>query len=213
MKVLQYEIILRDSCTFDCIRMNQQQSAAIKKSHYFMKKVTTHGIADTLGILFLLLLLTLNSGCFRGVYGFNNKVENMQVPRLMIESRSMNYGGSRDTSLTLPVSGTTILVESEPIVNEFDIINVDLVKVDMGLALALDLTDTGRRELYRRSVTNIGNRIVLTSNGKPIGARVLDGAITDGRLYTFVEIPDDELGQFVLDLKESIAELQTRYKY
>ena len=161
----------------------------------------------------LIALLTLTSGCFKGSYGFKNKVENMQVPRLMIESRGMNYAGSSAIELTLPISGSTIRVESRPIVNEFDIINAEMVKVDMGLALLLELTDTGRRELYRRSVTNNGNRVVLTSNEEAIGARVLDGVITDGKFYTFVEIPDDELGQFVLDLKASIAELQTRYKY
>ena len=161
----------------------------------------------------LLTLLVLTSGCFKGVYGYKKEIENMQVPRLMIESRGMDYAGSRGVKLTLPISGSTIQVESKPIVNEFDIINVEMVKVDIGLALMLELTDKGRRELYRRSVTNKGNRLVLTSNGEAIGARVLDGAITDGILYTFVEIPDDELGQFVLDLKASIAELQTRYKY
>lgn len=161
----------------------------------------------------LLALLAFTSGCFKGVYGFKNKVENMQVPRLMIESRGMDYAGSSAIKLTLPISGTTIKVESAPIVNEFDIINAEMVKVDMGLALLLELTDKGRRELYRRSVTNKGNRVVFTANDEPIGARVLDGAITDGKFYTFVEIDDAELGQFVLDLKESIAELQTRYKY
>ncbi len=164
-------------------------------------------------ITLLIALLALTSGCFKGTYGFKNKVENMQVPRLMIESRGMDYSGSRGIELNLPVSGLMILVESAPIANEFDIINAEMVQVDMGLALMLELTDTGRRELYRRSVTNKGNRVVLTSNGKAIGARILDGAIMDGKFYTFVEIPDDELGQFVLDLKESIAELQTRYKY
>ena len=157
--------------------------------------------------------MLLTSGCLKGIYGFKNKVENMQVPRLMIESRGMNYAGSGEVELTLPMSGSTIRVEGKPIVNEFDIINVEMVKVEMGLALMLQLNDTGRRELYRRSVTHKGNRVVLTSNNKAIGARVLDGAITDGNLYTFVEIEDEELGQFVLDLKASIAELQTRYKY
>ena len=158
-------------------------------------------------------LLALASGCFKGVYGFKNKVENMQVPRLMIEARGMNYAGSSNAELVLPVSGTRIQVEKKPIVNEFDIINAEMVKVDRGLALMLELSDAGRRELYRRSVTNNGNRVVFTTNGGAIGARVLDGAITDGTFYTFVEIDDAELGQFVLDLKESIAELQTRYKY
>ena len=159
------------------------------------------------------MLLLLASGCLKGIYGFKNKVENMQVPRLMIESRGMNYAGSGEVKLTLPISGSTVRVESKPIVNEFDIINAEMVKVDMGLALMLQLNDTGRRELYRRSVTNKGNRVVLTSNDKAVGTRVLDGAITDGVLYMFVEMNDEELARFVLDLKTSITELQTRYKY
>jgi hypothetical protein len=158
-------------------------------------------------------LLFLTSGCFKGIYGFKNKVENMQVPRLFIESRGMDYAGSSEVEFVLPVSGSIIKVESKPIVNEFNIVDAEMVRVDMGLALMLQLTDTGRRELYRRSVTNNGNRVVLTSNNKAIGARVLDGAITDGKFYTFVEIADDELGQFVIDLKASIAELKTHYQY
>ena len=161
----------------------------------------------------LLALIFLTSSCFKHLYGYKNKLENMQVPRLMVESRGMNYGGSRGTQLTLPISGSTIFVDSTPIVSEYDIMNAEMVKVDLGLALMLELNDTARRELYRRSVTNKGDRVVFTANGKAVGARVLDGPITDGRFYTFVEIDDDELGQFVLDLKESIAELQTHYKY
>ena len=160
-----------------------------------------------------ILLILLTSGCLKSTLGLNKKVENMQVPRLMIESRGMDYAGYGGVNLTLPISGTTINVESKPIVNEFDIVSAEMVKVDMGFALMLQLSDVGRRELYRRSVINKGDRIVLTSNDKAIGARVLDGAITDGKFYTFVEMDEDELGQFVLDLKASIAELQTRYKY
>ena len=156
-----------------------------------------------------LSILLLTGGCLAS----SKKVENMQVPRLMIEARGMDYSGSAATTLNLPVSGSAIQVESQPIVSEFDIINVEMVKVDLGLALMLQLSDTGRRELYRRSVTNKGNRVVLTSNDEAIGARVLDGPITDGKFYTFVEIDDAELGQFVLDLKASITKLQKGYKY
>ena len=36
----------------------------------------------------------------------------------------------------------------------------------------------------------------------------IDGAIQDGNFYTFVEVDDEELGQLVLDIKETIVELQ-----
>ena len=45
----------------------------------------------------------------------------MLVPRLMIESRGVNYGSVNGVKLTLPVTGSEIAVERDPIVNEFDI--------------------------------------------------------------------------------------------
>ena len=125
----------------------------------------------------------------------------------------MDYGGGGGNKVSLPISGTQIKLEREPVVGEYDIINVDLVKVDMGMALLIQVTDKGARELYRRSVTHSGSRVVFTTNGYAIGARRLSGTIEDGQFFTFVEIPDEELGQFVIDLKASIAELQTHYKY
>lgn len=161
----------------------------------------------------LLMSLLFSAGCFESIEGFKNEIENMQVPRLMIEARGMDYGGGSGSKVMLPISRTSIKLEREPVVGEYDIINVEMVKVDMGMALLIQITDKGSRELYRRSVTHRGSRIVFTTNGQPIGATRLSGTIEDGQFYTFVEIPDDELGQFVIDLKASIAELQTHYKY
>ena len=157
--------------------------------------------------------LFFSAGCFKSIKGFKNEIENMQVPRLMIEARGIDYGSGSGSKVTLPISGTAIKLERESVVGEYDIINVDMVKVDMGMALLIQITDKGSRELYRRSVTHRGSRIVLTCNGQAVGATRLAGTIEDGQFYTFVEIPDDELGQFVIDLKASIQELQTHYKY
>jgi hypothetical protein len=170
----------------------------------FRKKMT---LASLLMSLFFL------AGCFESIKGFKNEIENMQVPRLMIEARGIDYGGGSGSKISLPISGTAIKLEREPIVGEYDIINVEMVKVDMGMALLIQITDKGSRELYRRSVTHRGSRIVLTSNAQAVGATRLNGTIEDGQFYTFVEIPDDELGQFVIDLKASIQELQSHYKY
>lgn len=166
-----------------------------------------------LTLLSLLLSLFVLVGCLSSLEGYKKELDNMQVPRLMMESRGIDYGGGSGNKVTLPISGTQLKLEREPVVGEYDITNVELVQVDMGLALLIQVTDKGSRELYRRSVTHAGSRIVFTSNGQPLGATRLSGTIEDGQFYTFVEIPDEELGQFVLDLKESIAELQTHYKY
>jgi len=155
--------------------------------------------------LSLLLLFTSFSffvGCKK------DKLENLTVPRLMIETRGVNYGEMSGKTVTLPVSGTSISIEGEPVANEFDIMNVEQVKVDMGMALLVQVGGKGARQLYRASVSNMGGRIVLTINGNAIGARRIDGAIQNGNFYTFVEVDDAELGQLVLDIKESLVKIQ-----
>ena len=126
----------------------------------------------------------------------------------MVETRALNYGAIAGKTVTLPVSRTTISIQSDPVVNEFNILNVEMVKVDMGPALLVQTSGQGARDLYRASVSNMGNRIVFMVNGNAIGARRIDAAIQDGNFYTFVEVDDEELGQLVLDIKETIVELQ-----
>lgn len=154
--------------------------------------------------LLLPLLALFLGGCNRDKLD----TEDLKIPRLMVETRSVNYGGLGGTVAQLPVSGTRIPLRKEPLVSEFDIVNVELVKVDMGLAMLLQVNEKGARQLYRGTVTNMGGRIVLTVNNNPIGARRIDNTIQDGNFYTFVEIEDEELGQLVLDLKKSLQQLQ-----
>jgi hypothetical protein len=99
-------------------------------------------------------------------------------------------------------------LQREPLIHEFEIVNVELVEVDLGLALLIQTSSEGARALYRGTVSNMGGRIVLTVNENPIGARRIDGAIQDGNFYTFVELSDQALADLVLELKESIVELQ-----
>jgi len=155
-----------------------------------------------LSSLILLISLGLLVACKK------EKLESLSVPRLMVETRGVNYGSSTGETVTLPVSRTTISIQGDPVVNEFDIQNVEMVKVDMGVALLVQTGGQGARDLYRASVSNMGSRIVFMVNGNAIGARRIDGAIQDGNFYTFVEVDDEELGQLVIDIKDTIVELQ-----
>jgi hypothetical protein len=155
-----------------------------------------------LSSLILLISLGLLVACKK------EKLENLSVPRLMVETRGVNYSASTGEVVMLPVSRTTISIQGDPVVNEFDIQNVEMVKVDMGVALLVQTAGQGARDLYRASVSNMGSRIVFMVNGNAIGARRIDGAIQDGNFYTFVEVDDEELGQLVLDIKDTIVELQ-----
>ena len=158
-----------------------------------------------LASLLFFLPLVFFSGC-----GDDEMIENAKVPRLLVETRGVNYGTPGGDVVTLPVSGTRIAVQEQALITEFDIINVELVKVDLGLALLIQLSDAGARQLYRASVTNMGGRIVLSINGNAIGARRIDGAVQDGQFFTFVEVDDAELGDLVLDIKDTLAAIRER---
>ena len=159
--------------------------------------------------LFAAAVLTAFTGCILG----GNDVENMIVPRLMIEERGVEYGSLRGLRVTMPLSKSEIQVLKEPVVGEFEIVNIDLVKFDMGLGVQIHVTERGARALYRASVTHRGERLVLLANEKAVGARRIDGDINDGRFYMFLEMPDEELEQFVIDMRASIVELQSQYHY
>ena len=153
-------------------------------------------------IFFTSLGICLLSGCKKEQYS-----KDLILPRLMIESRGVDYGGMKGTTVKLPISETSINIQDQPLVNEFDILNVEMVKVDLGVALLVQVSTQASRALYRGSISNMGGRIVLMVNGNAIGARRIDGAIQDGNFYTFVEVDDEELGKLVFDIKASLASI------
>ena len=125
------------------------------------------------------------------------------VPRIFLEAANNN-----GTPLTLPRSGVSVVVNSTPVLTEGDVVDAELVQVDLGKCLLLQLTPSATRDFYRMSVTHQGRRLVLVINGEPLGARRIDGAITNGAIYVFVEIPDAALAELVGNLKKSAAALQ-----
>jgi len=115
---------------------------------------------------------------------------------------------ARAVSVTLPNSGTKISIAPAPALMAGDIANVELMQVDLGRCLMFQLTPTAARDFYKVSVTNQGRRLVMLLNGAAFGARRLEGAISDGALLMFVEVPDDSLPTLVANLKRTTADLQ-----
>jgi hypothetical protein len=108
----------------------------------------------------------------------------------------------------LPQSGVRLSVNSKPVITEGDIVNVELVQVDLGKCLLVQLTPSATRDFYRMSVTHQGRRLVIMVDGKALGARRLDGPITNGVIYVFVEVPEVELPRLVDNLKKSSVAMQ-----
>lgn len=126
-----------------------------------------------------------------------------QAARFYLESASGD-----GTPLRLPHSGVNLAVNSKPVITEGDIANVDLVQVELGKCLYFQLTPTASRDFYRMSVTHQGRRLALVIDGVALGARRIDGPITNGVIFVFAEVPDEDLPKLVENLKKSAAALQ-----
>lgn len=112
------------------------------------------------------------------------------------------------TPVSLPKSGVNLVVNPKPVITEGDVVNVELVKVELGQCLLFQLTPVATRDFYRLSVTHQGRRVVLVLDNVALGARRMDGVIANGSVFIFVELPDAELPPLVENLKKSSAALQ-----
>ncbi len=127
------------------------------------------------------------------------------VARFYIE---MNPSEGYNQPVRLPVSGISLVVHPDPVFSETDVVNVDLVRVDLGLCLSFDLNDSAGRDLYRLTVNKQGRRLVLSLNNAPVGVRMIDQPLSSGNILMFVELPDDDLEEIVINLKKTSEEIQ-----
>lgn len=145
-------------------------------------------------------LAALLSGCFE---------ETVKPMRFYIESSASGAVGDIGQTMVLPQSGLNYNVRGDPILTEVDVTNVQLVKVASGEhALLFHLNEPGARKLYRHSVSDNGKVVIFEYGGRAIGARQLDGAIRDGRYFTFVELPYPDLEQMVKEMQGDTRVMQ-----
>jgi len=127
--------------------------------------------------------------------------------RFFLESADANA-----PTVKLPRSGVVIAVSSKAVITEGDIINAEVVQVELGRCLLLQVTPTAARDLYRLTGANQGRRLVLTLNDVALGARQIDRPFDEGAVMIFVELSDAELATLAVDLKRTSAELQKAIK-
>lgn len=119
--------------------------------------------------------------------------------RLFVESREP--GG---TEWTLPVSGVRIACRPSPAVDSTNVADLDVVTLELGRALLLQLTPRGVADLTAE-LAGTAKRIVLVVNRRAIGVVRLAPPIRDGRILLFVEISESELPDLVTALKPSLG--------
>ena len=121
------------------------------------------------------------------------------VARFFLEVRP----GEGGVPLTLPVSGVLITVNAKPVIVENDIVNAEIAQVDLGPCLLLELTPAASRDLYRLSVAQHGQRLVLVLNDVPVGARRLEPKMAADGILIFIETPATDLAEQVARLKRT----------
>ena len=110
----------------------------------------------------------------------------------------------------LPRSGVVLRLNPKPVLTEADIAGVDVAEVELGRCLLLTLTPAAGRDLYRLSVAHQGRRMALQLDGAFIGARRIDGPISDGRVFIFIELPDEALPGVVAELRKTAAAIRKK---
>ncbi len=167
--------------------------------------------ADSLMKTFPILACVSLFGCvfFSGCR--STDIENAHVPTIFLEA-STSYPGQTNPQIALPVSGTELRIFEEPVFDPTEIIRIEMVRVDRGLAVRYRLTPSGGRKLVRISVDNIGYRFVFFDNETPIGARMIDGPIENGIIYTFLEVPDEAVPELVTEMNRTLVEVRRRQR-
>lgn len=144
---------------------------------------------------FLCLGLLAAGGC-----ASKSKKKNypVSVVRVFLEaSNNQDAGGVA----RLPNSGVVIQVEPKAYFTEYDIEGCEVTNNELGKSLAFKLTREAAMDLLKMSIPNQGKRLVLVMNGQPIGARRIDGALSQGYIVSYVELPEADLE----DLAKNIA--------
>ena len=116
--------------------------------------------------------------------------------------------GSVGERTILPQSETEISIARKPVLTEFDLVSVEIAQVELGKCLQFRFTPAASRDLYRLSVDNLGQRLVLMVDGRAMGARRIDRPIPDGTLLMFIETPDDALPALQMGLRQTSVQIQ-----
>ena len=151
-------------------------------------------------LLGLVGLLLLGAGCQTRT----PDLEQTSVARFLIESDSTKGA----IQVMLPISGVSMRVAPKPVITEFDIRQVVEAEVEMGRCVLFQLSPAASRDLYRLTASNIGRRLVVVINGKPLGARLLDRPLEAGTLFIFLEVADESLPAMVKNLNATTVKIQ-----
>lgn len=150
-----------------------------------------------LGLAALLVTAACNTSTKKKDY-------DITVARFYMEANE----GESFASVTLPVSGVQIALNSKPVVTEYDFVAVQVAESDLGKFLVFTLTADAARDIYRITGSNQGKRLVLFINDKPVGARVIDRPFATGAISVFAALPDELLIDLAKNMHATSVDIQ-----
>lgn len=119
-------------------------------------------------------------------------------------------GEGEGVTAVLPRSGVALQLNPKPVLTEADIVGADVAEVELGRCLLLHLTPAAGRDFYRLTVVHQGRRLAFQLDGIVIGARRIDGPVADGRVFIFVELPDEALPGLVEELRATAETIRRK---
>jgi hypothetical protein len=124
------------------------------------------------------------------------------LARFMLEASPRETGAR----MRLPISNVYVNIVPKAVFTEYDIVNCEVVNNEFGKCLVFQFSPEAGRDLYRLSVPNQGKRIVTLINGEPMGARLISAPISEGYLFTYIEVPEADLTKLAAEIKRSSEE-------
>lgn len=125
--------------------------------------------------------------------------------------------GQSGVAFTLPISQLTYHRMADSFLDLSEVTGVEQAHVTVNLpdgtaeqksGVIFYFSDDGRYRLNIASGSNQRQRIFLFLNEKPVGVHFIDQTLDGGQLFMFFEVPDKDLPDYVVDLKESIKRLK-----
>ena len=115
--------------------------------------------------------------------------------------------GEASCPVHLPQSDVSLNVAVKPVFSEYDIVDAEVARVELGLCVLVKLNPAAARDLYRLSVPAQGRRLAISLNDVFLGVHRIERAMADGMVPIFLEVPDEQLPELVKQLKNTSTDL------
>lgn len=122
--------------------------------------------------------------------------------------------GLSHTTVVMPFSGTRLIMNTDTVLYSGDVESVYAAENAMPTGEKISgfyfvFGANGKRKLTNITASNIGSYIVMHFGGVPMGLRIIDTVVGDGRLFVCSEFDDSEksIHEIVAEMNESIKKV------